>query len=100
MKKLEGKKIQLKGFLMPDFNEKLMLSRSDGYFFCCGGFGPADVVGLEFGDPLKFPVKNPVVLEGVLKLNSDDPFRHLYILENVRCLDCKSEPQKAATTKS
>jgi hypothetical protein len=91
IKKLEGQRIQLKGFVMTRFGKgPKMLSRFKEYSrSCCSGFGPVARVEYESKETIPFNAEKPIVLEGTLRLNVDDPFRHFYILENARCLDCK-----------
>ncbi|MBL4648610.1 MAG: hypothetical protein JKY03_02685 [Aureispira sp.] len=91
IKKLEGQTIQLKGFVLPSFTKRpKMLSKFKQYYTsCCGGFDYGAMVEYEAKDSIQFNLEGPVVLEGTLRLNLDDPFRHFYILENARCLNCK-----------
>ena len=64
-------------------------SKFEFYTFGCGFPRYESTIECVFKEPIKFYSEKSVVLEGTLKLNTDDPFRHLYILENARCLDCK-----------
>jgi hypothetical protein len=89
IKKLEGQTIQLKGFIITYFSDKNVLSKSEFYTFGCGGPRYGSTIECVFKDSIKFYPEKSVVLEGTLRLNADDPFRQLYILENARCLDCK-----------
>lgn len=89
IKKLEGKTIQLKGFVLPYSNDELILSRFESHFSCCGGFNLTNTVECELTHSMKDYLGKSVVLEGVLKLNTADPFRRIYILENAKCLNCQ-----------
>jgi hypothetical protein len=89
VKKIEGQTIQLKGFIVPYFKDRNILSKFEVYTFGCGGPNYANVVEYEAKDSIQFHPKESIVLEGILRVNTDDPFRHLYILENARCLNCK-----------
>jgi uncharacterized membrane protein YcgQ (UPF0703/DUF1980 family) len=93
LKKLDGQKIQLKGFIVPDFfgREKVILSEfRNSRFTCCSLMSDIRrLVEIEGMDSVKFKIGEAVTLKGNLKLNTEDPFKFMYILENTKCLDCE-----------
>ncbi len=86
LKKLLGKKIILKGYIIPlqelTGQSKFMLS-SLPFNLCyfCGAAGPETVVEVESKEEIKFVTKL-IQLEGVLILNDKDPDHHIYILKS------------------
>lgn len=93
LKKIDGQKIQLKGFVMPKrlYREKVLLSKFENsrFSFCCGGYDIYELVEIELVDSVEFQLDKAITLEGDLKLNADDPFKFMYVLENASCLDCE-----------
>jgi len=85
IKALEGKRVTLKGFIIPLDDAKkqvnFMLSMvpfSHCYF--CGGAGPESVVEVKAVMSFEYTAK-PVQVSGILKLNATDENHLFYILE-------------------
>jgi len=91
IKKLEGQTIQLKGFVIPYYfsSTTKILSKFKHNMSCCAGSDYTTIVEYELNDSIQLSLEKTIVLEGTLRLNTEDPFRHFYILENARCLNCK-----------
>jgi len=89
--KLDGKKIYLKGFIIPaDLTKGRMTLSKFSYSSCyfCGGAGPESVIEIVAKNPIIYRMDKPIILEGTLRINRKtddqeyDPFRLLYILED------------------
>lgn len=89
--KLDGKKIYLKGFIIPaDLTKGRMTLSKFSYSSCyfCGAAGPESVIEIVAQTPIIYRMDKPIVLEGTLRINRTtdtqeyDPFRLLYILED------------------
>lgn len=90
--KLDGKKIYLKGFIIPaDLTKGRMTLSKFSYSSCyfCGAAGPESVIEIVAKNPIIYRMDKPITLEGTLRLNRTtddgreyDPFRLLYILED------------------
>lgn len=93
VKALNGKKISLEGWMIP-----LDELRGENYFvlsslpfancFFCGGAGPETVAEVFSKKEVKFTEKK-IRVTGVLTLNSDDPLRLMYILNDVEVEEVK-----------
>ena len=93
VKALNGKEISLEGWMIP-----LDELRGENYFvlsslpfancFFCGGAGPETVAEVFSKKEVKFTEKK-VKVTGVLTLNSDDPLRLMYILNDVEVEEVK-----------
>lgn len=80
---LEGKKIFLKGYIIPaDLSGGKMTLSAFPYTSCyfCGGAGPESVVEIDAKEPIIYRMEKPLVLEGTLELNRDNPLRLMYVL--------------------
>ena len=85
-KALNGKTVTLPGYMVPFENgvkgTHFMLSSMPlNACFFCGVGGPETVVEVFLKEPVTY-TERPVQITGVLKLNSTDPDKMLYILEN------------------
>lgn len=89
--KLDGKKVNLKGYIIPaDLTKGRMTLSKFSYSSCyfCGAAGPESVVEIEAKTPIIYRMDKPIHLQGTLRLNVTkegqeyDPFRLLYILED------------------
>lgn len=89
--RLDGKKIQLTGYIIPaDLTKGRMTLSKFSYSSCyfCGAAGPESVVEIEAKTPIIYRMDKPITLTGTLRLNKTtkdeeyDPFRLLYILED------------------
>tara|TARA_R110001599_G_scaffold353271_1_gene591354 strand:- start:14831 stop:15277 length:447 start_codon:yes stop_codon:yes gene_type:complete len=93
VKALNGKKISLEGWIIP-----LDELRGENYFvlsslpfancFFCGGAGPETVAEVFSKKEVKYTEKK-IKVTGVLTLNSDDPLRLMYILNDVEVEEAK-----------
>jgi hypothetical protein len=91
IQKLDGKKIFLKGFIIPaDLTKGRMTLSKFSYSSCyfCGAAGPESVIEIVAKNPIIYRMDKPITLQGTLRLNRTtddneyDPFRLLYILED------------------
>jgi hypothetical protein len=91
VKKLDGKKIDLRGYIIPaDLTKGRMTLSKFSYSSCyfCGAAGPESVIEVEAKTPIIYRMDKPIHLQGTLRLNiakegqEYDPFRLLYILED------------------
>jgi hypothetical protein len=86
LKTFHGKKIRLKGYMIPleesGGNGKFMLSSLPfNVCYFCGAAGPETAVEIDIAKQPKFTTK-PIVIEGTLILNDQDPDHHIYILKS------------------
>ena len=91
IKKMEGKKIQVEGYLYPlEFNsqpEHVIISAlpiASCYF--CGQGGPETVMDVYLLRPMAY-TKRRIKLQGNLYLNDSDPNQMIYVLENGKFVD-------------
>lgn len=85
---LEGKDITIKGYVMPvDSDDNYMILSAFPYANCffCGGAGPETVMEAFFPRNRRYYNKL-VTVRGKLKLNRNDFFRLIYILEDAKVL--------------
>lgn len=85
IKSWQGKKIRLKGFLIPvsesGDNRYMFSALPFSVCYFCGAAGPETVVEL---DHLKLNfTMDAIWVEGILNLNDQDPDHHIYILKSV-----------------
>jgi hypothetical protein len=86
VKKLNGKPIELKGYIIPTDGYK---SHTEFVFsafpynmcFFCGGAGPETVMEVRAKSPIKYSAE-AVTLKGTLRLNDKDINKLMYSLEN------------------
>ena len=86
---LEGKEVVLTGyFLVLDGKQSsYMLSKNPmASCFFCGNGGPETVVGLQFQEKPSFTMDDLLSVQGVLRLNRDNPNLYYYRLEKVDAL--------------
>jgi hypothetical protein len=91
VKNLSGKKISLKGYLIPlseagGKSNYMFSSLPFSSCFFCGAAGPETVVELQVKEKIKFTEK-AVVAEGVLVVNDKDVNHHIYILKNATIIE-------------
>lgn len=90
IEQLEGKKIVIKGYVIPADLARGRMTLSAYPFsscFFCGGAGPETVMEIEAKEPIIYRMDRPVSLQGKLRLNREDPFRLLYVLEDAGYAD-------------
>ncbi len=85
IKKLEGKTIQLKGYIIPvegyrSHKEFIFSAFPYNMCFFCGGAGPETVMEVKTIHPVKYTTE-PITLKGTLRLNDKDINRLMYWLE-------------------
>lgn len=82
---LEGKEVQIKGYVIPvDVKENLYVLSAFPFAACffCGGAGPQTVMELAFAKkPRRYETDERLTFKGKFKLNSTDIYRMNYILE-------------------
>ncbi|MCC6815215.1 MAG: hypothetical protein IT267_02250 [Saprospiraceae bacterium] len=88
VKNLEGKKIILKGYIIPTDgykSHKEFIFSAFPYSSCffCGKAGPETVVEVEAIEAIQY-TSEPIEIEGILKLNSEDINRLMYQLSHTR----------------
>ncbi len=90
IEQLQGKTIKIKGYIIPADLAKGKMTLSAFPFsscFFCGGAGPETVMEIEASQPIIYRMDKPILLEGKLKLNREDPFRLFYILQEAKYAD-------------
>jgi hypothetical protein len=85
IKKLEGKTVTVKGYIIPvegykSHTEFVLSAFPYNMCFFCGGAGPETVMDVRAVDPIEYTA-DPVVLRGTLRLNAQDINQLLYSLE-------------------
>ena len=91
IKKLEGKEVTADGYIIPFEGmfkpEHIILSSLPlAECFFCGSGGPETVMEVSLKDPIKYTSKR-VKVKGKLVLNSKDPEKLMYILNEAELLD-------------
>ncbi len=86
VKNLEGKEIQISGYVIPvDYNENFYVLSAFPYSACffCGGAGPESVMSLKFKNKgERFKTDTRLTVKGIFELNSTDIYEMNYILRN------------------
>ncbi len=90
IKGLEGKEVLAEGYIIPFEGmfkpEHIILSSLPlAECFFCGSGGPETVMEVMLTEPIKYTSKR-VKVKGKLKLNSKDPEKLMYILEDARLI--------------
>jgi len=91
VKALQGKEIQIKGYIIPvDENENIYVVSAQPMAMCffCGGSGPESIMELQFKNKKqRFKTDEVRTVKGILKLNPID-IEHLnYILKNAEVVE-------------
>ena len=85
VRELDGKNVSISGYILAIDPDKHYYVLSKGPFascFFCGAGGPETIVELSLNsDKDSFYMDEFATIKGVLKLNSDDIYRCVYILE-------------------
>ncbi len=84
VKALEGKEIEVKGYIIPvegykSHKEFIFSAFPYNMCFFCGGAGPETVMEVESREPIEYTAEQ-VVLTGKLTLNDDDVNRLMYLI--------------------
>ena len=86
IRELESKEVVLSGYILaldPDEGYYVLSKGPFASCFFCGAGGPETIVELSLkSDKDSFYMDEFATIKGVLKLNSDDIYRCVYILEN------------------
>jgi hypothetical protein len=85
---LDGKEITIRGYIIPTEgykSHKEFVFSAYPYNMCyfCGGAGPETVMEVSAVEAIKYTA-DPVVIQGILQLNSGDINQLIYSLTNVR----------------
>lgn len=85
IKKMDGKRVRIKGYVIPlDVEDNLYALSAYPFSACffCGGAGPESVMSLKFkGKPRHFDTDDVATFEGVLHLNTTDLDTFNYVLQ-------------------
>src|SRR6188768_310352 len=89
-KSLNGKTISLPGYVVPfdngmKSNHFMFTSLPLNACFFCGVGGPETVVEVYCPNPVNYSEK-PIEIKGILKLNSTNPDKMIYVIENAEIL--------------
>ena len=86
VRELDGKQVTLSGYILaidPDKNYYVLSKGPFASCFFCGTGGPETIVELSFkSNKGSFFMDEFATIRGVLKLNTDDIYRCVYILED------------------
>jgi len=91
IKNLEGKEIEVKGYIIPvegykSHNEFIFSAFPYNMCFFCGGAGPETVMEVVSTDPVKYTAEQ-IVLKGKLTLNADDINRLMFQLTEAKLIE-------------
>lgn len=91
VKKLDGKEITLRGYIIPvqgykSHTEFIFSAFPYNMCFFCGGAGPETVMEVTATEPVKYTTE-PIILKGILHLNNKDVNRLMYGLDKARQVD-------------
>ena len=89
IKDLEGKKIEIKGFvlnLIGDGKTFLLSKQPMASCFFCGMAGPETIMELHFNENKSLETDQIIFVEGVLELNKDDANHCIFILKNAKII--------------
>lgn len=86
LKELDGKKVKIKGFVIPFEDQEGVVSLSANPFascFFCGKASPASVMSMYFNDEVGlYKMDDYKTFKGILELNQDNPDEFYYILRD------------------
>lgn len=86
IKKLDGKKVTVKGYIIPvegykSHKEFILSAFPYNMCFFCGGAGPETVMEVIAVEGVEYSAEQ-VLLTGILQLNSEDPASLMYLLKD------------------
>lgn len=90
VKGLEGKEIEIRGFMIPiDPTGQLIVLSANPMASCffCGAAGPASIIQLKLIKPRRFRMDETLTIKGTLKLNPDNVEELNYIMENAEVVN-------------
>ncbi|TDB63711.1 DUF3299 domain-containing protein [Arundinibacter roseus] len=85
VKALQGKVVQMKGYMIPideDANILVISQQPMAACFFCGGAGPESIAQVKLKKPHAFKTDQIAIIRGTLKLNADNIEELNYILTN------------------
>ena len=83
MKSLAGKRVALKGYVLPLEGGYFVLSMNPmASCYFCGGGGPQSIVDLKFKSPRAFKMDAHLMFEGTLRLNKDNIEELFYVMDD------------------
>ena len=94
IKKLEGKEVTIKGYIIPiegykSHKEFIFSAFPYNMCFFCGGAGPETVMEVVANEPIEYTAE-PVTIRGKLLLNSTDVNRLMYALTDVEKVEAEN----------
>lgn len=88
---LNGKEIQIKGYIIPIDEEQEYYILSSGLYCsltCCGNNHMETMIEVQIsGEHRRFEINEIITFEGKLRLNTDDIYQLWYILEDAKVID-------------
>lgn len=90
IRSFENKSVKVTGYVVfvSEETKVVMLSRNDfSSCFFCGGAGPESVMEVYLKDMPELERDRVISVEGVFKLNPDDPTKNFYLLEEASVID-------------
>lgn len=94
IKKLEGKEVTIKGYIIPiegykSHKEFIFSAFPYNMCFFCGGAGPETVMEVIAREPIEYTAE-PVIIRGRLSLNDTDVNRLMYALSEVEKVEIEN----------
>jgi len=89
VKALEGKEIQIRGYMIPvnpAENVFVLSANPMAACFFCGGSGPESIIQLKLKQPRRFATDEIWTVKGTLKLNADNLEELNYVLLNTETI--------------
>lgn len=91
VKKLQGKEIEVKGYIIPvegykSHKEFIFSAFPYNMCFFCGGAGPETVMEVQASEPIEYTAEQ-LVLKGKLELNDSDINRLMYRITEARLVN-------------
>lgn len=90
VKHLEGKRVKIKGYVIPldvKMNQYVLSANPFASCFFCGNAGPETVMDIVFSSQQNLRTDQFMEIEGVLELNKSDVYRLNYILNEAEIND-------------
>lgn len=89
VKELEGKKVKIKGYVIPldvEMNQYVLSANPFASCFFCGNAGPETVIDIFFTDKQNIRTDEYIEIVGTLQLNERDVYKLNYILDEAKPL--------------
>ena len=90
VKNMEGKKVVLRGYMIPmtPDGEMLVISQQPmAMCFFCGGAGPESIAQVKLSKPRRFKVDQVATIQGTLRLNGTNIDELNYILDQASVVE-------------